>query len=431
MRSHAAVIGLALAACKGAERPRAAPAAAAQTVAATRDGFRLRGVAGDGTSLYASFGSNPGAEPTSTIEARRGTQVTWTTPVPGTAGELAIAGAQLAVTVGVRGPALRGDPAAALVALDRATGAKRWQLALESTDWALINAVAALGDDIVIAGAFSGTLRITDKVVTSGGGSDGFVARVSPDGKLGWVIRLGGAFADSVQGLAIASTAGKARIAIAGTFSLAADILGEPLKSIEEKVTYGDAFVAELDATGARKWSASFGSRADDSVAGVAIDNAGHVVVAANVREVLSLAGSALVPRGTGDGLVVWYTATGELGNGVLIGGNDFDGLRAIAALGDQIVVGGFFSGSIGLADQTFTAGGGDDSFLAALDRGGAITTAWHLGGSGREEITSLSPISGGVVVGMSYTGDGAVDDVKLIAPKPGSIGAALVVRGR
>jgi hypothetical protein len=245
---------------------------------------------------------------------------------------------------------VRGEPGAVVAALDRSTGARRWQRPFESTEWVIITAVTALGGDIVVAGSFGGTLRVIDKVVTSGGGSDGFVARLGADGKLGWLVRLGGAGSDGVQGVAVGGDPKAPRIAIAGTFSLGAELHGESLKSTDEKSPFGDAFVAELDASGARRWSATFGSRADDAVAGVTIDQRGEVIVAANVHEVVSLAGSALVPRGAGDGLVVWYSDGGELGNAVLVGGDDFDGLRAITAVDDRVVVGGFFSGKIELS---------------------------------------------------------------------------------
>lgn len=417
------VFGVALAACKGAERPRPAPAAGSLTISATREAHSLRGIASDGSSQFAAFSGTAG----SIVEARRSAAVTWTANLSGTAGEIALAGDQLAVALSATGPQLRGDPAAVVAALDRASGAQRWQRALESTEWVLINAVAALGNDILVAGSFGGTLRIADKVVTSGGGSDGFVVRLASDGTPVWIVRLGGTLTDGVQGIAVSDQ----RIAIAGTFSLTAEIQGEPLKLVSEKSPFGDAFAAELDANGKRRWSASFGGMADEAVAGVAFDSERRVVVAANVREVLAIGGAPIIPRGQGDGLLVWFDEGGGIGTNVLVGGNDFDGIRSIASAGDQLVVSGFFSGTIALADQNFTAGGGDDAFIAAFDAGGTVATAWHVGGSGREEITSLTTMPGGFIAGVAYTAAANIDGEPLAAPAKGSVGAAIVVRGR
>jgi hypothetical protein len=239
-------------------------------------------------------------------------------------------------------------------------------------------------------------------------------------------VRLGGAGPDAVQGVAATAT----RIAIAGTFTAGAELHGVTLPAIDDRVPYGDAFVAELDANGARKWSATFGSRADDAVAGVAIDARGRVAVAATVHDIVHVGSASLTTQGAGDGLVVWYGEGGELGASAVLGGADFDGMRAITAVGDNVVVGGFFSGTLEVAGQKLTAGGGDDAFLAALDGSGTVTTAWHVGGAGREDIASLSALPGGFIAGIAHTAAARVDDDTLPAPADPASGAALVVRG-
>lgn len=438
---------LALAACKGAERPRAPTATSSSTTEVGRAGSTLRAVASDGATSYVTFApagraattaDGASAPRTSLIEARRGGTVAWTASTEGTADELTIAGSLLVAsvegsgTVAVAGPSaaaieLRGDPAAILAGFDRASGALRWRLAVDSTQWALVTSLAAIDSDILVAGSFGGTLRIGKSVVSSAGGSDGFVARLTAAGELTWLVRLGGAGADSVQGVAAAGT----RVAIAGTFSPGAELHGTPLPSIDDKVPFGDAFVAELDAkNGARRWAATFGSRADDAVAGVAIDAAGHVAVAATVHDAVRLGSSMLAGKGPGDGLVVWYGRDGELGDSALLGGSDFDGLRSIVAVGDRIVVGGFFSGSLELGGRALTAGGGDDAFVAALDASGTVVGSWHVGGAGREDIAGLGALPGGFVVGVVHTAAASVDDAALARPEDPASGAALAIRG-
>ncbi len=399
----------------------------------------VRGVAGDGTTLYAAVesaapaaGSARSTTRSTTIEARRAGAIAWRTPLPGAGGPLAVtsklAFASVVASDALGAGAVRGDPAGAVVALDAASGAKRWTVLLDSTDWALVTALAPLGDDVVVAGSFAGTLRAGPHVVSSAGGSDGFVARVAASGEVAWLVRVGGAGADGVQG--VAARAGDERIAIAGTFTAGAELAGTELSAYDEASPFGDAFVAVLDGRGARRWTSTFGGRADDAVAGVAIDARGNVIVAASVHEVVHVGSTQLVTQGTGDGIVVWYDPGGGTGTAVLVGGSDFDGLRAIAAVDDRVIVGGFFSGEIRLADRTLTAGGGDDAFLAALDAGGTITRTWHVGGDGREEVTSLAAIPGGVVAGIAYTANANVEGAALKAPADPMAGGALVVRG-
>jgi hypothetical protein len=447
-RALFACLAVALVACHSSAKHPRPTAIGSRTVAAIRASTSLHGVASDGTSLFAAFASNTppsaGATPAdspiatttiegSIIEARHGDKIAWQVALAGRAGELAVVGSTLAVALDAKGTiqlgaplALRGDPAALLAVLDKTSGALRWSLPFDSTQYTLINALAPLGDDVLVAGAFAGTLRVGAQVVSSAGGSDGFVARISAGGKLAWLVRVGGPSADAIQGVAATSS----RIAIAGTFSPGTELQGVTLASIDERMPFGDAFVASLDLGGKRRWSASFGSRADDAVAGVAMTGDGLVAVAASVRDTVQVGSSSHITRGASDGLVAFYADDGELSTSVLVGGGDFDGLRSIASLHDHVVIGGFFSGTIKLADREMTAGGGDDSFLAVLDGNGTVATAWHVGGAGREEITAVSAVPGGFVAGVAHTASLAIDTATLPAPADPASGAAIVLRG-
>lgn len=289
----------------------------------------------------------------------------------------------------------------------------------------MITSLAASGDDLIVGGSFGGSLRIGARVVASAGGSDGFVARIH-DGQPVWLVRVGGAGADAVQGVA----ATKDRVAIAGTFTGGADVLGQAFDAFDERLPYADAFVAVLDAaTGTHRWHSSFGGRGDESVAGVTIDSRGNVVIAGSAREVVRVGSQELVTQGASDGIVVWYTADGGLGASTLVGGLDFDGLRGIAAVGDRVIVGGFFSGTLPL-DQAIKADGGDDAFFAALDENGTVLRSWHVGGAGREDVAAIGAAPGGFIAGIQYSAAAKIDDDALAAPADPMSGAAIVVRG-
>jgi hypothetical protein len=366
------------------------------------------------------------------IEARKvdepGT-IAWRTELDGYGGPLAVSGSKVVVALGgtraVGGLELRGEPGAALVALDAATGAAVCKLAIDATDWSVIGSLAPAPDGVLVGGSFAGTLRIADRVVGSGGKTDGFVARVTATGGLAWLIRIGGPGADAVQGVAVSGD----RVAIAGTFSAGADLLGQPLAAYDDRSLAADGFVAELDAGGARRWAHAFGGKADEAVAGVAIDTAGRIAIAASVRDTVHIAGADHVTSGPGDGLVAWWSPDGSGGAVTLLGGTDFDGLRAITAIGDRVVVAGFFSGALRLGDHALTAGGGDDAFIAELDPSGSVVTAWPVTGPGREEVTALSALPGGFIAGIAHTAAASVGGDALPAPRDPLSGAAIVVR--
>ncbi|MGE5185504.1 MAG: hypothetical protein ACM31C_25745 [Acidobacteriota bacterium] len=399
------------------------PAAQAMTLEIGRAGMALRGVAGDDAAVYAALSGGGSA----TVEAYRGTQRAWHTDLPGDGGPLAAGGGVVYAASSERAP-LRGDPGALVVALDAATGAKRWQLAIDSTAWATITCAAALPDGVVVGGTFAGTLRSGSRVVSTAGESDGFVARIDARGQLAWLVRLGGSGADAVQGVAVH---GDDTIAIAGTFTAGADLLGFTLPPFDERSPLADAFVAELDARGTRRWAATFGGEASDAVAGVALDAKGRVVVAATARATVHVGPAELVAQGTADGLVAWLTPEGEKGPAQLVGGTEFDGTSAVASRGERAYVGGFFAGSMQLAGRSLSATGGDDAYVAAVTPDGDVEAAWQLGGEGREELVGLAAIPGGFVAGVAHTAATAFDGgPALPAPADPMTGAALVVRG-
>jgi hypothetical protein len=358
--------------------------------------------------------------------------------LPGTIGPIASGEHLVAATLSISGNAklagapiaMRGEPGAIVAAYDVATGAAAWRVMLDATEYAIATSIATTPDGgFVVGGSFGGTLRAGDVVVSSAGKSDGFVVRIAPSGAIAWLVRLGGMSADAVQGVAV----GGDRVAIAGTFSTGAELAGVPLPPFDERSLFADVFAAELDlATGARKWAATFGGHGDDSASGVAIDASGNVAVAANLRGAMRVGSRELKANGASDGLVVWLSPAGEIGATTILGGPDFDGTRAIVAVGDDAIVGGFFSGTIALGSAHFAAGGGDDAYLAEVTPAGAIVRAWQVGGSGREEIASLAALAGGFVAGVAHTAELELSDVgsRLPAPADPMLGAALVIRG-
>lgn len=421
------------AACRGPERP-SIPPAASVTVEVGRTGWSLLGAVASESTTFVALASST----RSTIEARRSTSTLWTRELDGRGGLLALdpspSGALYAVLGGtgtVAGGAVRGEPGAAIVAIDPATGVVRWRVALDAAGWVTIGALAALPEGgVLVGGTYTNGLRAGDHTVGSAGRTDGFVASLRSTGEVAWLVRLGGVFADTVQGVAARATDRGTRIAIAGTFQATADLQGAPLTFFDERSPFPDGFVAELDAGGRRIWSHSFGGRLQESVAGVAIDAAGKVVVAATSTGELHVGGLDLIVQGAADGVLGWWNADGSPHQAILVGGADFDGLRAIVAAGSSVVVGGFYSGSLELGRRALTAGGGDDAFLAAFDPNGRVVDTWAVTGPGREEVASLAPIRGGFVAAVTYTAAGQLAGANVPAPADPMSGAAVLVRG-
>jgi hypothetical protein len=302
----------------------------------------------------------------------KGGTVSWTRDVGANAGAVAIDGDLALVAVG--GPAssspavpslaggLRGEPGAALIALSRSDGAVRWTVGAGSTRWAIVHAVAPAGDGFLVGGSFAGTLRVGALTATAAGGGDGFVASVDRAGGVRWLRRMGGDSADAITGVV---ALGGGRHAIAGTFSELAELGDGELIGVADKTLAADAFVAVFEPDGTLAWSRTFGGGREDTCAGVAALAGGALAVAGTVRGEVDVAGRRFEARGVADGLVAIFAPDASVRSAWLVGGDDFDGITALAtggAAADQLVFAGWFTGSLPSGQR---ASGIDDLFLS------------------------------------------------------------------
>ena len=82
-----------------------------------------------------------------------------------------------------------------------------------------VNAVAPDGNEgLLVAGEFSGTLEFGGEPRTSAGGRDGYVARLNAEGQELWLQPLGGIGFQAATGVAVATVQG-GLIVVAGRFS--------------------------------------------------------------------------------------------------------------------------------------------------------------------------------------------------------------------
>jgi hypothetical protein len=121
-------------------------------------------------------------------------------------------------------------------------------------------------DDLLIAGAYTGTLTIGSES-RSGEGRDGFLARLRSDGSPVWVERIGGAGNDQLGGLAIAEDG---TVVVGGALCGAATLCGDPVSPPRGGCT---GFVLRLTSAGAPDcaWSSLFEAGTTAYVARVAV----------------------------------------------------------------------------------------------------------------------------------------------------------------
>lgn len=319
-------------------------------------------------------------------------------------------------------PAVRGQPGAALVSIDALNGSPTWRVHFDATEWAIIASLAVDGSDFVVGGSFAGTLRAGDSAVTSGGESDGFVAKIRSDGALVWLRRLGGYEFDSVAG--VASHSG--RIAIAGAAGADAELGGAPIAPRASAARNGMGFLALLNPAGDVIWAKDFDD--GDAVAGIAIDSKFRIAIATTIAEPNHPGSRTVAKRGATIGLVRFVSPSGHLESNSEIRSSASVSVRSIVAVGERMIVGGVFSGTLRIGRAAFVANESGDAFLASMNAMGEIEAPWHVAGAGHEEIVSLASVPGGFIAGVSYTRGLALNAERSSPHDEGRGGSAMVV---
>ncbi|MFN9809403.1 MAG: alpha/beta fold hydrolase [Deltaproteobacteria bacterium] len=155
-----------------------------------------------------------------------------------------------------------------------------WALGLASEGGGAVRGVAPLGEDVVIAGTFSGTLALGASTLSSESRSvDVFVARLDALGVPRWARALGGPGDETGAEIAIDGE----RVLVAGGYAGCARIDGSSgVRSRGGR----DLLVVELDASGLPSWAAapSGGATGDEDAFAIAVSADGDVVVGGPAR---------------------------------------------------------------------------------------------------------------------------------------------------
>jgi hypothetical protein len=426
----AALLGWA-AGCGASAHP--APSAPPTLWELSAPGLRLRAVSWAAGAIVVAT-NRPKSD--GQLEGRVEAQGRWTATLEGAAGPLAALGEQL---LAVEQPS---QELASLVMLGAADGRVLRRVPIQSTDAAVLAELASCGDFAALAGSFTGTLRVGEQVVSTAGQRDGFVATIDPNGHVTALVRMGG---DGDDGFTAVACRGR-DLAVVGTFSEGAELRGVELQRIAAGSPASDGVLARLQLSAsatppatpslgpilsarnlAVTWTRTFGSGEQDLPSDVAITARGDVAVVGVARGEIALGAQTLTTQGVADGYLARWSASGEPLGALRLGGPDYDAATRVLAVGDRLIVAGFFSGAMELGGSRLTAGGGDDAMIVSMAANGAATPL-AISGDGREEIVSLTPSALGIALGIAHTAGFQAFGLRAAAPADAMGGAAVVV---
>jgi hypothetical protein len=256
----------------------------------------------------------------------------------------------------------------------------------------------ALGLDgagnVVVAGTFTGSTTIGSTALTSAGGTDAFVARISPAGSWLTAVRAGGSGNDVLNDLEVQPDG---TTFVTGSFLQTAVFGPHSLTTFSGTGTSDtDAFVACLSPADNWQWAVSVGNWGPDTGQGVAADAVGHLTVTGTFRDTCVFGGMGIAARPQERGLpggqdifvAQLDAATGTWRWATRAGGiNNDNGYDVAVDNSGTISLAGDFAATMDFGDSlalpTLTSRGAADIVVARLSAGGTWLWASSAGGTG------------------------------------------------
>lgn len=237
-------------------------------------------------------------------------------------------------------------------------------------------------DDIVVGGGFSGTIDFDPTGVVSTmssiGGSDGFVCRLSATGAMQWAKRLGGLGDDYVNGIALDVND---ELVFSGWFDGTVDFDPGPGSYMLTSGDFSDIFISRWTGNGDMLWTGSFGEDGPEYIYALDLDLHGNVFILGVFAGSVDFdpgAGTYLVDSGGGTwGYIGKWDRNGRVIWAVPYGGTGYDILA--------LTGGGVLScGSMGFpvdfdpSEAEYYVPVSVGSYVWALNEEGVLGSVWH-----------------------------------------------------
>jgi hypothetical protein len=301
---------------------------------------------------------------------------------------------------------------------DRRDGSHRWTLTTgdEQLQQPLALAIEPNGD-LIVAGAFRGTMNPAFQMTAIDGDQDAFMVRVGASGK-----------PQSAGGLQVASTGEDEiaaigvdgeRVVIAGSLGAAADVGGIPVAADADT----HAFVASVTTatrpspTWSADWVMSLGGVGIQRTTGVSVDGGAGPVVAGWFDGSIDL-DATIGSAGGEDGFVVAVDGT-AIQWSLAFGGAGDDRATSVAPLGDGVVVTAVIDGRIPIAAAMVGADGKRSALAMAVSNGSPPSWIVELGevssglprvARGTDRVAVATALRGSVTLDVSHTAEGGDD---------------------
>ncbi len=262
------------------------------------------------------------------------------------------------------------------------------------------------GGELYVTGHFNDTFKLGTMAVKSIQDTDVFVARLSPQGKPGWLVRFGNNASCFGKGLALDSS-GK-NLWLTGQFGYKTDFGTFSLHAVRD-----DVFVARLEpSNGDITWVQKAGGGWPDSPTELVLDSAGNAYISGIFRTSATFGTHSLTAGAKSDDKVSLPNAFAA---SISAKDDKFTwatgGISKVEARAKDVAldgsgntyITGFFQGKIAFGSHTLTCQGQADLFVVKLDKAGKVLWARDTDGAGREGADGIAVDKAGNVLVAGY----------------------------
>jgi hypothetical protein len=300
------------------------------------------------------------------------------------------------------GPMVTSGSADVVVVKLDPNGNHLWSREFGDALWDHPSAIAILPNgNIAIVGSFEGGIDFGGGILTSAGSADAFLAVL--DGNTGGHVWSRSFGSTGSQYLTTVAADASGSVYVAGYFEGTVNFGGGALTSAGDY----DLCVAKFGGMGVHAWSFSRGDTGFQAAWDVAVHPAGMVVVTGEFQGAVNFGGGVLTSAGGADAYLAAYSSTGAHLWSRAFGDANGNYGRALAVDGaGDILMTGYYAGTIFTGGYMLTSTAALDIFLAKLDVSGALLMTHNIGGAGSQLATDIAVDSHGniLLTGEFYT---------------------------
>lgn len=218
-------------------------------------------------------------------------------------------------------------------------------------------------NNIFITGFFEDQLILEDTTLQSVGESDLFILKLTPTGQMEWVYSDG--YKGDTRAMSLALTSNDDLII--GGFYNDTTRLGD--YELAANTADRDVFLLRMTQAGEVLWAKRAGGVHDDEIVGLALDESDHIYVTGYLVGVMNLSNQLSIQSGNGnsDFYLMQYHPDGQVLQARAMGGTQVQQTTDIQWVEDQVVISGYYFGSMIIDGNNLNAGGIVSGFVASF----------------------------------------------------------------